>query len=181
MSNNAFAFTSLLLTGGWLMAQTAGPAPSTTVVYSQPSAADTYIAAHPGAAFVKADSNGLTFKNSDGHYTFFTAPGIVHQQNGQWLPAQLQVAHFSDGSGWQLQGTAMDVAFTGATDDKDMVVSAGALTFSLHLPSFSYNGDDTFTFQENGTAWLLRVSQKQRGHPSHCCHPYREENALLCV
>jgi len=141
------------------MAQTTAPAPGTTVVYSQPSAADTYIAAHPGAAFVKADSNGLTFGNSDGHYTFFTAPGIVHQQNGQWLPAQLQVAQFSDGSGWQLQGTAMNVAFTGATQDKDMVVSAGAVTFSLHLPSFSYNGDDTFRFQENGTAWLLRVSQ----------------------
>ena len=40
-----------------------------------------------------------------------------------------------------------------------MVVSSGAVTFSLHLPSFSYNGDDTFVFQENGTAWLLRVSQ----------------------
>jgi hypothetical protein len=53
----------------------------------------------------------------------------------------------------------MNVAFTGATKDKDMVVSSGAVTFSLHLPSFSYNGDDTFVFQENGTAWLLRVSQ----------------------
>ena len=141
------------------MAQTAAPAPSTAVVYSQPSAADTYIAAHPGAAFFKADSNGLTFQTSNGHYTFFTAPGIVHQQNGQWLPAQLQVAQASDGSGWQLQGTAMNVAFTGATKDKDMVVSSGAVTFSLHLPSFSYNGDDTFAFQENGTAWLLRVSR----------------------
>jgi hypothetical protein len=159
MSNTAFAFPWLLLAGGWLMAQTGAPAPTTAVVYSQPSASDVFIAAHPGATFVKADSNGLTFRNADGHYTFFTAPGIVHQQNGQWLPAQLQVAQVSDGSGWQLQGTAMNVAFTGATGDKDMVVSSGAVTFSFHFPSFSYNGDDTFTFQENGTAWLLRVSQ----------------------
>jgi hypothetical protein len=82
MSNTALAFPSLLLAGSCLMAQTAAPAPSTAVVYSQPSAADTYIAAHPGAAFFKADSNGLTFQTSNGHYTFFTAPGIVHQENG---------------------------------------------------------------------------------------------------
>lgn len=137
------------------MAQTASTA---TVVYSQPSAADTFVAAHPGATLFKADSNGLTFHNANGQYTFFTAPGIVHQQNGQWVPAQVQVAQASDGSGWQLLGTAGSVAFTGASQNKSMVLSAGSVTSSFELPSLSYNGNDTFQFQENGTAWLLRLS-----------------------
>ena len=53
----------------------------------------------------------------------------------------------------------MNVAFKGASQNKSMILSAGSVTFNFGLPSLSYNGNDTFTFQENGTSWLLRVSQ----------------------
>ena len=135
-------------------------APTAAVVYTKPSAADTYVAANAGLSFVKADQNGLTFKRSTGHFTLVSGAGLSYQQNNQWLPTKLQVAAPSDGSGWVLNGTAISATLTGKPNqDKNLSLTSGAVTFNLHVPQLVYGGADTFTFQEGATNWQLRVAE----------------------
>ena len=66
----------------------------------------------------------------------------------------------SDGSGWLTQGTAIGAALTGAANqDKSLNLTSGSVVFNPGLPQLSYNGDDTFNFQEGSTRWLLRVAE----------------------
>ena len=139
-------------------AQTSQPVTS-TVVYTKPGVLETLSAAHQDATFVKAGPSGLTFKKPDGHYLLVSAPGLVYKAGEQWLPSQLKVASASDGSGWVIQGTAINAAFSGKGADKDLVITSGSVAYSLHLPALHHNGDDTFTFEEGGTRWLLRVAE----------------------
>jgi Divergent InlB B-repeat domain len=131
-----------------------------TVVYTKTSPADAFVTANVGTTLVKADQNGLTFKRAGNHYTYVAGPGLTYQQNGQWLPTKLQVGAQLDGSGWALSGTAMNVTLMGNKgQDKDVSVSAGAVTFDLHAPQLAYGGADTFTFQEGSTNWRLRATE----------------------
>jgi hypothetical protein len=154
----ALPLLSLFLSGP-ILAQTPVTAAS-TVVFTKPSTADTYIAAHAGAKLVKAESDKLTYQNPDHSLTLVSGKGLTYQQNGVWLPSQLQVAALKDGSGWTVNGVAINASLTGsAGQDKDLSVIAGSVTMNLHMPQLSYNGDDTFTFKEKGTTWLLRVAE----------------------
>jgi hypothetical protein len=76
------------------------------------------------------------------------------------VPTQLQVAAASDGSGWLLQGVAIGATVTGAANqDKSLNLTSGSASFNLGLPQLSYNGDDTFNFQEGNTRWLVRMAE----------------------
>jgi hypothetical protein len=148
-----------------LLAQTSSTISSTsttssTVVFSKPSTADAYTAAHPGAKLARAASGKLTFLNPDRSLTMMSGGAVSYKQNGLWAPSKLQVAALSDGSGWKLFGVPMSVSLTGSQGQvKDLSLNSGSVTMNFHLPQLSYNGDDTFTFQENGTTWLLRVAE----------------------
>ena len=145
-----------------LLAQTTSTVSGTssTVVFSKPSTADAYTSAHPGAKLARAASGKLTFLNPDRTLTMMSGGGVSYQQNGLWAPSKLQVAALNDGSGWRLSGVPMNVSLTGGQGQaKDLSLNSGSVTMNFHLPQLSYNGDDTFTFQENGTTWLLRVAE----------------------
>jgi hypothetical protein len=144
-----------------LLAQTTSTVSGTssTVVFSKPSTADAYTSAHPGAKLARAASGKLTFLNPDRTLTMMSGGGVSYQQNGLWTPSKLQVAALNDGSGWQLSGVPINVSLTGSQGQaKDLSLNSGSVTMNFHLPQLSYNGDDTFTFQENGTTWLLSHS-----------------------
>jgi hypothetical protein len=149
-----------LLQPGALLAQTAATSAS-TVVFSKASTAATYTSSHAGATLLKAESNQLTFRNADHSFTLVSGSGVAYQQpNGAWPPSQLQVAALNDGSGWNISSVPMAVSVAGSQGQvKVLSIKSGSVTTSFQLPQLSYNGNDTFTFQENGTTWLLRVSE----------------------
>jgi hypothetical protein len=95
----------LLASSIGLIGQTATPAGApSTVVYTQPSAVDTFLAANPGASLYQATADGLAFRLANGSYRFASARGLTYQQGGQWAPTQMQVAALSDGTGWVFGG-----------------------------------------------------------------------------
>ena len=155
MKKTTLVFPVLLLPG-ILLAQTAAPAApaaptvSSTVVYSQPSSADAFLAANAGASLAKAASGKLTFKKADGSYRLVSGKSLTYQQNGQWVPTKLQVAALSDGSGWTLNGVGINAKFA-KTDhaDKDLSVTSGLVVFNIRAPQLTYNNDDTFNFDSS--------------------------------
>jgi len=157
---------ALLLAGSsGLMAQTAPSAgaspgnPSSTVVYTQPSAAATFLSANPGASLNQATANGLTFRMPNGSYRFASARGLTYQRNGQWVPTQVQVAALADGSGWVFGGVGYTARLVqGEGGDKELSISSGSTSISIHAPGLVYNNDDTFTFHEGASDWVMRIT-----------------------
>jgi hypothetical protein len=158
MMKSTFTLTFLLAAVGGLMAQPATPAGASfgsqpsTVVYTQPSAADSFLAANSGASLHQVASDGLTFKLPDGSYRFVSARGLTHQENDQWVPSKTQVAALSDGTGWVFGGIGYAARLVqGKGADKELSISSGSTMLSIHTPGLVYNNDDSFTFREGNT------------------------------
>jgi len=144
---------------GALFAQAPVPVAS-TVVFSKPSTAATYVAANAGATLVKAENQKLTFQKTGNTFSAVYGNGLTYQLNGAWTPSQLRVAALNDGTGWAIQAVPINVSLTGKPgQDKDLSLVSGSVTMNLDVPQLNYNGDDTFSFKEGSTTWILRVAE----------------------
>jgi hypothetical protein len=146
MMKSTFTLTFLLAAAGGLMAQPATPAGTSsagqpsTVVYTQTSAVDLFLAANSGASLHQVASDGLTFKLPDGSYRFVSVRGLTHQENDRWVPSKTQVAALSDGTGWVFGGIGYAAQLVqGKGADKELRIGSGSTMLSIHTPGLVYN------------------------------------------